>query len=74
MKLIEPYSSELRELKQNAVLALDKPLLEALKEMEGKPFIFCESFQDALMATTSTDQNIDIVESTELKEVFNKLE
>jgi hypothetical protein len=72
MTVIEPYSKELRDLKQQAILDMDKPLLADLKEMEGEQFIYCETFFDALKASTLEEQ-LPTVESSELKEVFNSI-
>jgi hypothetical protein len=70
MKIIEPYSKELKELKQKAILDMDKLLLADLKEMEGEQFIYCETFFDALKAS---DDDLPMVESTGLKKVFSNL-
>ena len=73
MKNITPYSEERRELKSRAVIALDKPLLKDLRETEDEPILFCETFHDLLMATSS-DHNTEIVIATPVKEVFERIE
>lgn len=74
MKTIKPYSPELRGLKSKAILALDKPLLNDLKEVEGEEFIYCEIFLDALQASTlEGGEEPPIIDSTELKQVFKGL-
>lgn len=73
MKNITPYSEERRELKSRAIIALDKPLLKDLRETEDEPILFCETFHDLLMATSSEDET-EIIIATPLKEVFDRIE
>jgi len=71
MRLIEPYSQELRDIKASAILTLDKPLLEQLKEVEGKEFLLIETFTDALKSS-SIEEPIETVESTQFSNQFLK--
>jgi hypothetical protein len=72
MKVIAPYSPELRELKAKAIIELDRLLLEQLQDVEGKEFAFCETFQDALQASSFEDEDLPTVEATSLREVFKQ--
>ncbi|UCS94848.1 hypothetical protein KZP23_07515 [Echinicola marina] len=72
MKIIEPYSEELRELKEKAIVNMDKPLLNDLRKVEGEKFIYCETFFDALQATSIENNALLLIESTELKELLRK--
>jgi hypothetical protein len=72
MKVIAPYSPELRELKAKAIIELDRPLLAKLLEVEGSEFLYCETFLSLLQATSFESNDLPIVESSELSAVLNQ--
>ncbi len=71
MRLIEPNSQELRDLKAKAIIDYDISLMEQLKKVEGKEFILVDSFLDLLMAT-SINEDQTIVRTSKFKESFLK--
>ncbi len=72
MKRIQPNSPELREIKAKAIVSYDVPLLEQIQEVEGKEFIHCETFLDLLQASSIEENDLPIVEGTELTAVFKQ--
>lgn len=72
MKLIQPYSPGLRELKAKAIIELDRPLLAKLQEVEGSEFLYCETFLDLLMVSSDESNDLPVVESSKLSAVLNQ--
>ncbi len=74
MKVIQPNSQELRDLKTKAIQGFDRPLLAKIKELEGKEFVYCEEFYDVHIAATSIPDMVPVVVSTDLEKVFADLD
>jgi hypothetical protein len=73
MKVIAPYSPELREIKAKAIIAMDKPLLEQLQQVEAETFIYCETFLDALMASSDESNDLPTVEASSLRNAIESI-
>lgn len=71
MKIIEPDSPELRELKAKAIAELDRPLLAKIRAFEGEKFIYCEEFYDLVKSNAFKD-SIPIIVNSELEELMKK--
>lgn len=73
MRLIKPFSEELRVLKSKAIIDRDVPLLVQLKHYEGQEFTYCETFFDLMVVSCDENDKTPIVESTALSEVFKSI-
>ena len=71
MKIVQPNSPELRELKAKAIASLDKPLLAKIRAVEDQEFVFCETFFECLQATSQvTPLKSPIIVATEVENVI----
>lgn len=73
MKVIQPNSPELRELKAKAIAEMDKPLLAKIRAADGEEFVFCETFFECLQAASQvTPLKSPVIVSTEVENVILK--
>lgn len=71
MKVIQPNSPELRELKAKAIASLDKPLLAKIRAVEDQEFVFCETFFECLqVASMDPPETSPVIVSTEVENVI----